>query len=324
MEVATHGTPTGFIDRVPSRPSARSDSLVRGTMAQDTSAATPTISGVSPAVGAGRPRDEVKEARISIQLTPRPGESDIFVKNLKDQSKNPKLRIDNVRRTKDLSMVVEHCSRRWKDHLVQLNSPPLRLFLGDKPIQDYSITIDALCQQVPPQEKGKPTMTLMYVVDTAAAEGGTSSPSTATPNDATTTTADRAAEEKAAAEKAAAEKAAAERAAAGAAGEGQKPPWTEDELTLLSKAANKFPGGVPDRWQHMAEFINRFAQPSHGRSADEVTAKVKANRQQLEKIKAKQLSDSLGTLRVEMKPSGVAAAHIFIRCQNATSPAGPG
>ena len=61
-----------------------------------------------------------------------------------------------------------------------------------------------------------------------------------------------------------------------------KEPWTEDELTLLVKAANKFPGGVPDRWERMAELINHFANPCHNRSADEVTAKVKERRRELE------------------------------------------
>lgn len=82
---------------------------------------------------------------------------------------------------------------------------------------------------------------------------------------------------------------AAERAAAGApsAGKGSasgiaKPQWTEDELTLLVKAANKFPGGVPDRWERMAEFINHFASPSHKRTPDDVTLKVKERRRELE------------------------------------------
>ena len=77
------------------------------------------------------------------------------------------------------------------------------------------------------------------------------------------------------------------RAAAAASGDGApRPAWTDDELSLLVKAANKFPGGVPDRWQRMAEFINHFASPSHGRSADEVTTKVKERRKELEVKKA--------------------------------------
>ena len=82
---------------------------------------------------------------------------------------------------------------------------------------------------------------------------------------------------------------AAERAAAGAPTSGKasvggapKPQWTEDELTLLVKAANKFPGGVPDRWERMAEFINHFASPSHNRTPDDVTLKVKERRRELE------------------------------------------
>lgn len=97
--------------------------------------------------------------------------------------------------------------------------------------------------------------------------------------------AEQTAAERAEAEKREADKAAAA-AAAEAAGGGNKAAWTEDELSLLVKAANKFPGGVPDRWERMAEFINHFASPSHGRTADDVTAKVKERRRELEVKKA--------------------------------------
>eukprot|EP00965_Chrysotila_dentata_P155062 5123656-Pleurochrysis_carterae.AAC.1 len=40
----------------------------------------------------------------------------------------------------------------------------------------------------------------------------------------------------------------------------RKSPWTEQELTLLTKGANKFPGGVPDRWIKIAEFINHLVR----------------------------------------------------------------
>jgi len=57
-----------------------------------------------------------------------------------------------------------------------------------------------------------------------------------------------------------------------------KPPWTENELGLLTKAANKFPGGVPSRWLKMAEFINHLASPCNSRTEEEVIVKVKSLR----------------------------------------------
>ena len=89
-------------------------------------------------------------SRVAIQLTPRnvPGQPDsLFIEQLKSHKKNLKLRIDNVRRTTDLSMVIDHCRKRWKDHLSVLDNPPLRLFLNNKQVDDYSITIDSLCNQ---------------------------------------------------------------------------------------------------------------------------------------------------------------------------------
>mmetsp|Transcript_600 Transcript_600/g.1238 ORF Transcript_600/g.1238 Transcript_600/m.1238 type:complete len:243 (+) Transcript_600:1205-1933(+) len=79
--------------------------------------------------------------------------------------------------------------------------------------------------------------------------------------------------------------AASERSAASQA-TSSRPPWTDDEYSWLVKAANKFPGGVPDRWDRMAEMINHFANPSNARTADEVTAKVKEQRRALEVKKA--------------------------------------
>ena len=69
-------------------------------------------------------------------------------------------------------------------------------------------------------------------------------------------------------------------------GSGNHSPWTDEELSLLAKAANKFPGGLPDRWTLMAEFINRFARPAHGRTADDVTNKVKEQRRAFEARKS--------------------------------------
>ena len=94
------------------------------------------------------------------------------------------------------------------------------------------------------------------------------------------TAAEKAEEEKQAAEREAAERAASADAAA------SKAAWTDDELSLLVKAANKFPGGVPDRWERMAEFINHFSSPCHERTADDITVKVKERRRELEVKKA--------------------------------------
>eukprot|EP01117_Protostelium_nocturnum_P006889 TRINITY_DN2469_c0_g1_i1.p2 TRINITY_DN2469_c0_g1~~TRINITY_DN2469_c0_g1_i1.p2 ORF type:complete len:586 (+),score=193.88 TRINITY_DN2469_c0_g1_i1:90-1847(+) len=45
-------------------------------------------------------------------------------------------------------------------------------------------------------------------------------------------------------------------------------PWTENELSLLSKAVAKYPGGVTDRWEHISAFIGT-------RTVKEVIAKTK-------------------------------------------------
>eukprot|EP01119_Soliformovum_irregulare_P008057 TRINITY_DN2084_c0_g1_i1.p1 TRINITY_DN2084_c0_g1~~TRINITY_DN2084_c0_g1_i1.p1 ORF type:complete len:498 (+),score=167.17 TRINITY_DN2084_c0_g1_i1:60-1553(+) len=38
-------------------------------------------------------------------------------------------------------------------------------------------------------------------------------------------------------------------------GEEKSKPWTDEELSMLAKAIQKFPGGVPNRWELVAEFI---------------------------------------------------------------------
>ncbi|XP_013090236.2 dnaJ homolog subfamily C member 1-like [Biomphalaria glabrata] len=47
----------------------------------------------------------------------------------------------------------------------------------------------------------------------------------------------------------------------------KKGDWTSEELVLLSKAVNKFPGGTHDRWEKIAEMV--------GRTVADVTAKAK-------------------------------------------------
>ncbi|KAK7109665.1 dnaJ homolog subfamily C member 1-like [Littorina saxatilis] len=47
----------------------------------------------------------------------------------------------------------------------------------------------------------------------------------------------------------------------------KKGEWTEEELVMLAKAVNKFPGGTPKRWEKIADMI--------GRSVDEVCSRCK-------------------------------------------------
>ena len=75
-----------------------------------------------PAVNSGA------ASRVAVQLTPKHGDG-LFIFRLRENAKNPKLRIDNVRRSKDLNMVIEHCKRRWQEHLVELGNPPLQLYM---------------------------------------------------------------------------------------------------------------------------------------------------------------------------------------------------
>ena len=53
------------------------------------------------------------------------------------------------------------------------------------------------------------------------------------------------------------------------------------ENTLLSKAANKIPGGVPNRWIKIAEFINHLASPCHDRNENEIIDKMKERRREV-------------------------------------------
>ena len=67
-------------------------------------------------------------------------------------------------------------------------------------------------------------------------------------------------------------------AAAAAAEDSARPEWSEQELKLLYKGTNQIPGGVPDRWGRIAEFINHQLTNSGGcneRTADEVIKKTK-------------------------------------------------
>ena len=97
-----------------------------------------------------------------------------------------------------------------------------------------------------------------------------------------------------------------EEAAAGVAvppqARSRRPAWTEQEGDLLSKAMVKVPGGVPDRWQKVAEMIN-MAAPCHQRTADEVTHRVKELRKALEKQRGKNVA-------ADMRAAAAAAAAV--------------
>ena len=72
-----------------------------------------------------------------------------FSRQLRGDASNPRhprLRIDNVRVSKDLLMVIDHCKRRWRENLERLGNPPMNIFLpSGVPIEDTSITIESLC-----------------------------------------------------------------------------------------------------------------------------------------------------------------------------------
>ena len=87
-----------------------------------------------------------------------------------------------------------------------------------------------------------------------------------------------------------------------------KPPWTEQELSLLGTATKKWPGGTPERWTKVAELINHLASPSHARSADDVTRKVKEIRRALEQQKSDQVREDVRNQRAAQQRAAVAVA----------------
>ena len=102
-------------------------------------------------------------ARVAVQLMPRDTIEGVFSQALKEAKKNPKLRIDNVRRSRDLNTVVDHCKRRWEDVLSAVG--PYRLMLYDKEgkeISDSAIKIDDLCIRSGTPSDGK--LSLTYTV----------------------------------------------------------------------------------------------------------------------------------------------------------------
>ena len=66
----------------------------------------------------------------------------------------------------------------------------------------------------------------------------------------------------------------------------RRPPWTAQEAELMTKAMVKFPGGIADRWEKVAEFVNHLANPCNNRTADEAARRVKDVRKELERQKS--------------------------------------
>lgn len=131
--------------------------------------------------------------RVAVQLTPKQPATGHFIELLRSKSKNPKLRIDNVRRSKDLQMVIEHCNKRWMEPLEALGQPIIQIFHLNSSdiIENKRITIDELCRQAEVPNGAKSTLTLEYFVpldtleDTASSVAATSggSSSQAAPED---------------------------------------------------------------------------------------------------------------------------------------------
>ena len=122
----------------------------------------------------------VSTGRVEVQLTPKSSEG-LFQARLRASQKNPKLRIDSVRRSKDLLMVIEHCRRRWKEPLEALGEPPLVLFYHPSgiPVEDHRITIDQLCREANLSAVADAKLTLAYQVmepSSAAAEHASPTP----------------------------------------------------------------------------------------------------------------------------------------------------
>lgn len=125
-----------------------------------------------------------KIRRVLVQLMPKLLEG-AFISALKAAQKNPKLRIHNMRCSNDLSKVVEHCRRRWKDQLDELGDPPFQLFHAGshEPIMTKeAITIQTLCEQAGVPTAPDAKLTLTYTVGNAAGgAASTSAPSAMMP-----------------------------------------------------------------------------------------------------------------------------------------------
>ena len=136
---------------------------------------------------------------VAVQLVPRDN-GGAFINALHRAKRNPKLRIDNVRRSKNLAMVMNRCKKQWAGLLDDL---PMLFYLhpsGER-LEDTT-TIESLCRLNNVSSEPDARLTLFYTVTMA----GDSEPQ-----------AQAAAADVAAAQAAAADVAAAQAAAAGGA-----------------------------------------------------------------------------------------------------------
>eukprot|EP01118_Nematostelium_gracile_P005759 TRINITY_DN1832_c0_g1_i1.p1 TRINITY_DN1832_c0_g1~~TRINITY_DN1832_c0_g1_i1.p1 ORF type:complete len:188 (-),score=57.06 TRINITY_DN1832_c0_g1_i1:4-567(-) len=77
-------------------------------------------------------------------------------------------------------------------------------------------------------------------------------------------------------------------------------PWSEEELSQLAKAINRFPGGTHNRWQHVAEFVGT-------RSVKEIIAKTKEAKYVPNKVQnLAQVQDAYERFNKNKKPTPVA------------------
>ncbi|PRP88641.1 hypothetical protein PROFUN_02737 [Planoprotostelium fungivorum] len=79
-------------------------------------------------------------------------------------------------------------------------------------------------------------------------------------------------------------------------------PWTENEISQLAKAVAKFPGGVQDRWEHIAAFVGT-------RSVKEIIQKTKETKFSESNWKEEELT----TVTVPNKPRELAATDAYER-----------
>ena len=110
-----------------------------------------------------------EERRISVQLQPRHSDG-IFEEYLREQSKNPKLRIDRATPSMPLSRVQHHCETRWEQQLNEMGNPPISFFhqshLGEmsaEPLADGQVTVGGLLVQAGGPNDSQ--LNLEYTVD---------------------------------------------------------------------------------------------------------------------------------------------------------------
>ena len=70
----------------------------------------------------------------------------------------------------------------------------------------------------------------------------------------------------------------------------------------MSKAMIKFPGGVAERWERVAEFVNHLADPCHERTSEEVAKRVKDLRKEFERHKNEKVAGELRAKQQQQQP----------------------